>query len=216
MKVTRISLQGWTASFRYPMFITGFQPTLPVPPLSTIYGLVSAAVGSPVTPKDTDLAYVFSYNTKGVDLETIYELAANLKAKSNVIKREFLYEPKLYLYIKEEQIAQCFYKPYYPLVLGRSSDLLEVKDIKKVQLVEVEGEVRFGNTIVPSLDIGLRGRAQALPTYFTDDIPRKAMESRLYLLLESLEKTKSKDIRWYDQELDWGLFFYGTEQKGCS
>ena len=55
MKYLRILIEGWTASFRYPAFISGFQPTLPVPPLSTIYGLLSAAKGELVTPDETNV-----------------------------------------------------------------------------------------------------------------------------------------------------------------
>ena len=46
MNVYRIYITGWTASFRYPNMISGFQATLPVPPLSTIIGMSSAAKGS--------------------------------------------------------------------------------------------------------------------------------------------------------------------------
>ena len=90
MKVLRIKVEGWTASFRYPGFISGFQPTLPVPPVSTIYGLISAARGEFTVPEDVSTGYVFDFESKAVDLETIYELSPGLSAKSNVVKREFL------------------------------------------------------------------------------------------------------------------------------
>ena len=99
----RIKISGWTASFRYPIFISGYQPTLPIPPYSTIYGLISAACGKWITPDNLEIRYVFKSEAKGVDLETIYELSGKtpLQAKSNVIKREFLLNPQLYLYLKE-------------------------------------------------------------------------------------------------------------------
>jgi CRISPR-associated protein Cas5t len=97
MKVLRIKIDGWTASFRYPGFISGFQPTLPVPPISTIYGLISAARGELTVPEDVSIGYVFDFESKTVDLETIYELSPGLSAKSNVVRREFLYNPELYL-----------------------------------------------------------------------------------------------------------------------
>lgn len=91
MKFLRVLIEGWTASFRYPTFISGFQPTLPVPPLSTIYGLLSAVKGDLVTPEDTDVGFVFDFEAKSVDLETIYELKGLKGNKSNVTKREFVY-----------------------------------------------------------------------------------------------------------------------------
>lgn len=213
MKVTRVHLKGWTASFRYPMFIAGYQPTLAVPPLSTVFGLLSAAVGRLVTTKDTRFAYLFKSSGKSVDLETIYELAPNLKAKSNVIKREFLYEPEMYLYIENEQVADSFRQPYYPLLLGRSSDLLEVKEIKQVEVKKTQGEVYFGRTIVPFPEMGLRGSVQALPTYFTEDIPRKAVKTRLYAILDSLEKIRADGLTWLDEEYQWGLYFHGESEN---
>src|SRR5690606_22660093 len=100
MKSLRILIEGWVSSFRYPAFISGFQPSLPVPPLSTIYGLISAARGDLVTPEDLSVGYIFTHRGRAVDLETIYELSG-LKGKSNVIKREFLVEPKIYLYLDD-------------------------------------------------------------------------------------------------------------------
>ena len=110
MKTSRILIEGWVTSFRYPAFISGFQPSLPVPPLSTIYGLISAAKGDLVTPKDLSVGYVFTHRGKAVDLETIYELAG-LKGKSNVIKREFLVDPKLYLYLDDPGYEKYFKIP---------------------------------------------------------------------------------------------------------
>ena len=93
----RIKITGWTASFRYPIFIYGYQPTLPIPPYSTVYGLISAACGKIITPKDIEVRYVFKSGAKGVDLETIYEWERGKISKPNVVKREFLLNPQMYL-----------------------------------------------------------------------------------------------------------------------
>ena len=105
MKVLRVHINGWVASFRNPLFISGFQPTLPLPPLSTLYGLLSAARGDWVTPDDASIGFIFQSQGKAEDLETVYEFfyktATKMKpnvAKSNVCKREFLVSPELYLY----------------------------------------------------------------------------------------------------------------------
>jgi CRISPR-associated protein Cas5t len=82
MKAYRVELNGWTASFRYPQLVSGTQPTLPLPPPSTIYGLVSAAVGQWVDPRDCRLAYVFQHAGKARDLETIYQFSNSASAKA--------------------------------------------------------------------------------------------------------------------------------------
>ncbi len=56
-------------------------------------------------PEDLSVGYVFTYQGKAVDLETIYELSG-LKGKSNVIKREFLVNPELYLYLDDPRLSR--------------------------------------------------------------------------------------------------------------
>jgi len=62
-----------TASFRYPMFVVSYQPTYLIPPISTIYGFLSAAKGSKVNLTDMNVGYTFTSKGKGVDLERIHK-----------------------------------------------------------------------------------------------------------------------------------------------
>ena len=205
MEVLRILIEGWTASFRYPSFISGYQPTLPSPPLSAVYGLISAAKGELVGPEDLSIGYVFECESKAVDLETIYELSPNLKAKSNVIKREFLFNPKLSLYLKDLSYEQYFKRPCYPLLLGRSTDLAMIKEIKKIELVDKEN-VLVGKTILPLELEGAHGYVVPLPTHFTETIPRKAVGVKPYILMT--EFFKHSDKCPYDEEKKWGVWFH--------
>lgn len=205
MKFLRILIEGWTASFRYPTFISGFQPTLPVPPLSTIYGLLSAVKGEFVTPKDTNVGFVFESEAKSVDLETIYELKGLKGNKSNVAKREFLYNPRLYLYVDDIKLEKFFKKPAYPVLLGRSSDLAFIKEIKQVELNK-KSNVNLGKTILPFGTEGAYGLIQALPTHFSEDIPRKAIGTKPYILMNQF--FSYSDECYYDDELDWGVWIH--------
>ncbi|ORX22454.1 type I-B CRISPR-associated protein Cas5 [Thermoanaerobacterium sp. PSU-2] len=210
MKVLRVHLVGWTASFRYPIFITGYQPTLPVPPVSTIYGLISAAKGDYVTPLNTKVGYVMRSEAKGVDLETIYMLSTDNSAKSNVYKREFLLNPDLYLYLTDLSFKEIFKKPEYPLLLGRSSDLMMVEEVKEVDLMQKHGNKRVGGTVVPFEEEGIWGPLQALPMYFSNTIPREAIGIKSYYVLENFIEYDG-DSFWYDDELDWGVYLHGQE-----
>ena len=205
MKFLRILIEGWTASFRYPTFISGFQPTLPVPPLSTIYGLLSAVKGDLVTPKDTSVGFVFESEAKSVDLETIYELKGLTGNKSNVAKREFLFNPKLYLYLNNLDFKEFFKKPNYPVLLGRSSDLAFVKEIKEVNLNKKDN-VNLGKTILPFGTDGAFGIIQALPTHFSEDIPRKSIGTKPYILMNHFYNYSGECF--YDDELDWGIWIH--------
>ena len=57
MEVFKIEITSWTSSFRYPNLISGFQPTLEVPPLSTILGLINAAAGDYVEFQNLEIGY---------------------------------------------------------------------------------------------------------------------------------------------------------------
>jgi CRISPR-associated protein Cas5t len=204
MKALRVLIKGWVTSFRYPAFISGFQPTLPVPPLSTIYGLISAAKGELVTPEDLSIGYVFKHDGKAVDLETIYELSG-LKGKSNVIKREFLVDPEIYLYLDDPEYKKYFEHPHYPILLGRSTDLMNITEIKEVEL-EKKANVKLGKTILPFGLNGAYGTIQALPTHFTDTIPRKAAGTKPFILMNQFFNYSNECH--YDEEMDWGVWFH--------
>lgn len=218
MKVARIYIRGWTASFRYPTFISGFQPTLPVPPLSTIYGLLSAARGELVTPANAKVGFVFQSQGRAVDLEAIYELHDTpLRANTNVVKRELLYEPELFLYVSDLAFVDYFQLPRYPLLLGRSTELAMVVQSESFELEE-RSNVRIGGSIFPfSTDNGVTGILQALPTHFTDEIPRRAVGTRPFCIVETDFSGKTQMKRplrykqpiYYDAENDWGVYMHG-------
>ena len=147
MKALRIRIDSWTSSFRFPSFMVSYQPTLPVPPPSTIYGLISAARGRLTGPEDVSAGYLFFSKQSGKDLETIYELSNDLTAKSNVVTREFLYDCSLYLYLEDVSFLEYFKRPKYQLLLGRSMDIASVSEIKEVDLKEGH-RGKFGHTAV--------------------------------------------------------------------
>ena len=93
------------------------------------------------------VGYVFTHQGKAVDLETIYEISG-LQSKSNVIKREFLVNPELYLYLEIQNIRDYFKRPHYPLLLGRSTDLVTISEIKEIELKK-QKNVKLGKTILP-------------------------------------------------------------------
>ena len=205
MKVIRVHITGWVSSFRNPLFISGFQPTLPLPPLSAIYGLLSAAKGDWVTPHDASVGFVFKSGGKAVDLETVYEFGGGLNAKSNINKREFLVQPQLYLYTPDISLKEALERPRYPLLLGRSSDLATVESIKEIQLENVS-ETIYQDTLLPFPDAQLYGQVQALPTHFTAEIPRRPCGTRAYCLIT--EKIEYRGDVLHDPEMDWGVYLH--------
>jgi CRISPR-associated protein Cas5t len=234
MKVFIIDLTSWTASFRYPNLISGFQPTLEVPPLSTVLGLINAAAGSYQRYSHLTIGYYFEYEAKAVDLETIYQVSSNdgrptNQAKSNVINREFLFNTFLRLYVVDEKIADFFRKPYYPLLLGRMNDLATVNKIESLTLSPVENADKIKGQIVPFAGNRLAGQIQALPKYFTDTFPRNNIGTEPYSVISHRTNTlytplkalrdvigPNQEIDVYFHEIDFAQYDYSGDRYAPS
>ncbi len=195
MEVCRIKLSSWTASFRYPNLISGFQPTLDVPPISTVLGLINSAAGHYIEHSKLVIGYYFEYEAKTTDLETIYQIELKTSksgqypsnsTKSNVINREFLYDCRLYIYIQDSNIKEYFRNPYYSLVLGRSSDLVTVESIEEIDLAKNQIPCNIKGQVIPFTGNYLPGEIQALPKYFTNTIPRKNIGTEPYSIISHL------------------------------
>jgi CRISPR-associated protein Cas5t len=212
----RVSLNGWTASFRHPQLVTGMQPTLPLPPPSTIYGLVAAAAGRWVDPKECRLAYVFKSNGRARDLETIYQFSKSSSARSTVVLREWLADWRLWLYFSERSWAEAFGEPVFPLTLGRQQELAHV-EVDAGGSVVREAELKQAPTIlqgtaVPFPILEAAGLVMALPLVMTADLPRRAVGVRPWLLLREPIRIESSEL-WHDEELKHGVYFIGGEES---
>ena len=212
MKVYRIHVTGWTASFRYPNMISGYQPTLDVPPLSTIIGLISAAKGDNFTLTTEKIGYVFQYHSKNSDLETIYQKQGdnNRGIKSNVIRREFLYDIALFLYTDSKVIADYFVKPAFQLLLGRSGDLASVIGIKELEAEEKHELTKVTGTIIPFRKHNVAGTMQALPTSFSDEIPRRNIGTQPYYVIDHKSQVSIKALGFHDEidhQNNWDVYW---------
>ncbi|GAO28625.1 type I-B CRISPR-associated protein Cas5b [Geofilum rubicundum] len=218
MKAFRLKLNSWTSSFRYPNLISGFQPTLEVPPVSTVMGLINAASGKYLQNRKMEFGYYFDFKIKTIDLETIYQIKANGKnypdnaVKSNVMHREFLYDCRLFLYLVDEDLVSCFREPAYQLLLGRSGDLAGIESIKVVEMQEVQ-DARFGGQVIPFHGNNLPGQIQALPKYFSNTIPRKNMGTEPYSVISYNNPVNSQlhGYRSVLEEFDSDIFFHKFE-----
>ncbi len=216
MKAVRVRISAWTASFRYGGFMIGFQPTLPIPPLSTVFGLISAAAGKIVTPHDTFLAYTFRSHGRGTDLERILEIEPGKGGKWNVIKREQLLFPEMVLYI-DTSFEQAFRFPHYQLLLGRSTDLACVDSVDTVDLevVSETQEFHFGRGIYTSPPAGYNlATMYALPVYFTDAIPRRAVGTRPFMMVT--EEYDGFGGGVVDPEIGLTMQLFAAESLGLS
>ena len=213
MKAYRINLTSWTASFRYPNLISGYQPSLVVPPLSTIYGLISSALGRYACAYDLAVGYIFRFSHQTIELETIYQFtgkASPLVTKSNVISRQVLFDNTLWLYVTDPQVARAFREPYFQLLLGRSGDLASVDSIFEVELEARDRMAAIKGTVVPMGAVPLSAPIQALPISFTDEIPRRNICTRPFFLLEyEYRQPESISVSgFYDPEMGHEVYWH--------
>lgn len=213
MKAYRIHITSWTASFRYPNLISGYQPSLTVPPLSTIYGLISSAAGDYVSPYDIALGYIFKFDSQAIDIETIYQFnikSSPLTTKQNVIRRQILFDNNLWLYVYDPRVAEAFLKPQFQLLLGRSNDLASVISVEEIELEQIDELTRLKGTIIPMGVIPLSAPIQALPIGFTNEIPRRGIGTRPFFLLE-YDYTQPEAIHesgYFDLELSYEIYWH--------
>ncbi|MFN3420666.1 MAG: type I-B CRISPR-associated protein Cas5b [Armatimonadota bacterium] len=221
IQAVRIVLTAYTASFRVPHFV-GYQLTLPVPPLSTVFGLLSAAAGKWVTPEEVEwLAYRCIYESKGTDLEAIFTVEREKPGKlarfvtRNVIQREFLSMPNLTLYLPPEW-ENDFRQPRYTLLLGRTQDIAGVMSISLTELRPIDKGVLSG-VLLPFELVALNNVSawlQKLPIAFTDEPQRRPTRMHLFGIVDAHRPVELRNgIGWLVQDTKDGtnLVLYRKE-----
>lgn len=170
---------GCLNSFRQPDFQT-YHKTLPIPPKTTIAGMIGSALGIPpvevnnewlekerfkvgivakANGKANDLWQIRKFETKRIgayekgNVETPYYTA--------VIVRELLYQMQfsLYFYFDQDEdydlVFDVLQNPAWALSLGREDELLKVLSLKIIEAKETEG-LFYSNTVLP-YDINVDG-----------------------------------------------------------
>jgi CRISPR-associated protein Cas5t len=223
IEAVRIEIEGMTTSFRYPHLLIGRQPTYPMPPPSTVYGLISAALGAFPDPKGIQFAYRFVCEPERIDdLEVIWSAQAattrelvrggfSTEVTSNVLPREWLIHPRMTLYIHGENLDtlhDAFREPRYPPVLGRSQDLVSFRRVDRVQLYRRTAG-RFDESLLPRV---LRDRVRYGPTVnmprFIDPEDRRKVQWDWFVVLDQpipvgpgqLFEPATGDLFWADPD----------------
>lgn len=202
MLVTRVEIDAPTASFRYPHFLVGRQPSYEMPPLPTLYGHLCAVVGEWVPAGDVCLGLHFTWEGRCDDLEhqTIVSRSSGRLGKSQVAKvtegsvtparREFLFQARLTLYVAGDWQA-AFRRPCYAAVLGRSQDLVSYRSIRTVEL-QAATEAYYEHTLLPwrLRPAVLRARAETMPRWIDYEGGRQPYFDRFLIVREAVGTTR--------------------------
>ena len=196
MEAVRVEIRAYTASFRIPGMMS-YQVTSPVPPPSTIYGLLAAAMGREVTPEETWIAYRCTYLAVQEDLEKIiiYDekgpvwQKALYQPKTNVLRRQFLFEPRLTLYLQPGAVAEAFLRPRFPILLGRSQDVAYVESLTQATLEPTEQAEMAGVLLpFPVADPRMKSRLMSFPTFYPIAPGRRPRAVKPFHVIDGLSK----------------------------
>lgn len=171
MRLLHVSIKAWTATFRLPLLYSGMGLTSPLPPYSTILGLIGATVGREIMPEETKIGFVFKSAGIAIDLETTQRLYVDNKGRlkpnreTGIAKRQFHIKPEIELYLDNLSFKEAFEYPADSLCLGRSQDLAWVSDVEEIEVHKVpEGIIR--GTLIPFPEPNAAGLILLLPDYF--------------------------------------------------
>lgn len=198
LSAVRVEIRAYSASFRLPGMM-GYQTSSPVPPPSTVYGILAAACGREVTPEECSIAYRFSYEARAQDLEKIIIFGPKGPSwdpklngpSSNVLQREWLWNPCLTLYVSSDEVAQALRCPHYPLLLGRSQDVAYVASWQESTL-EAVGAAPLSGVLLPFpvRDGNLHSRLASFPTFFTVEAQRSARAVKPFHIVDCTPNPK--------------------------
>ncbi len=108
-----------------------------------------------------------------------------LEGSINPFKREFLFQPRLTLYLNRPEWIDAFRSPHYTVVLGRSQDLFIYTSIQTIELQQAE-HAYFEHTLLP-YDMAVQmgsGIVELLPRYLDYERKRTPTFARYLLLTE--------------------------------
>jgi len=205
MPVLCVEMVGTVTSFRYPHFVQGFQPTFEMPPPSTIYGHICSAVGDYISPTSLAFGYCFTHAGKFIDYQE--HLHFDDPVQPFPFNRELLYSPTLTLYLTDTSLVDAFKSPHYPVILGRSQDLMTYRRVEVINLVQAE-VAYFEHTLLP-LEMAPRLREPTIvvtmPRYID---PRRRPTWQQYAVLQkrALWPQQRQHDEW-DEGADDGLTF---------
>lgn len=207
MQALKIVAEGSLTSFRYPHFAQGVHLTYEMPPPATIYGHVCSAVGEFIPPQQTQFAYHFIYDAKVFDYEHLHFFGK--EPKMNPFNRELLFNPTLTLYLSDTSLEPYFRNPRYPVVLGRSQDLMTYTKVEVITLEKAD-HAYYTNTILDlkaAREIGGRTYSATMPAFIN---PERQATWQQYAILHGLQEYPAPDgLRF---ETDFEIWVDPTEK----
>lgn len=174
MKLLQVHIRGWTATFRLPLLYSGTALTSPLPPYSTLLGLLGAIAGREVSHCETRIGFVFKSDGMAIDRESLKRLKIDsagrlsVQPKPNNRMHQFHVRPQLCLYLDKIDFRRFLEEPRNPPCLGRSQDIAWIESVREIEAMSTQQGVIRG-TLIPFPQSGASGQILVLPDYFNND-----------------------------------------------
>lgn len=217
MRVAKIVIEAPVTSFRYPHFLIGQQVSFDMPPPSTIYGHVASAAGELLPTSSFRFGYAFEFQSKASDLEHQHIISPGssrqsfthggrkqpvcVEATVQPHLRDFLFKPRLTLYLDPPELADAFRSPAFCVILGRSQDLAQIVEVRETELESSNGTY-LENTLLPFSfrPTTSMGVTVSMPRYIEPPPERRAHFDRFIILRErvfagAVERSEGLGIR---------------------
>lgn len=170
--VLHVRVEGFTASFRHPLVLSGTQLSTPMPAFSNVLGMISACAGRIVQHDETRLGFEFHCQSRDVELERTVrwqvDKQGRLKPHSKgpgMGYRQVYWRPQLDLYVENLKLRSAFERPAATPCFGRSQDIAWIKWCREVNLQPSSGGA-LGPTLIPYPQAGIAGVIVRLPEWF--------------------------------------------------
>ncbi|WP_079035779.1 CRISPR-associated protein Cas5 [Streptomyces albus] len=187
LRAWRAQFHAPVASFKDPLF-PGLSHGLPVPPPSTVRGLLAAASGR--VAENSPVGIAAWSEGSGVDMETYHPIGADGtnpavagrvragKGGMTIRDRPFRADVHLVVWLPDPEgrrLAEALRRPRWPLRLGRSQDLVHPLGVREVTLRPAEHAV-VGHALAPS---GGHEAPEAMPYRLAASITPDRMTTHL-------------------------------------
>ncbi|MBK8656655.1 MAG: hypothetical protein IPN20_22710 [Haliscomenobacter sp.] len=149
-----VQFEGWTATPRMPFILSGNAICMATPTYSLLLGMIGCCLGRPVDPEEVRLGFRYTFDDTAEDVETRQRLI-NDNGKiiphgkgTDAHRSEFHVNPRLIVWIDRLDWEEYFRYPIGAPTLGRSQDLLKIKQVQKVE-VEAIAEAKISGCLLP-------------------------------------------------------------------
>jgi CRISPR-associated protein Cas5t len=179
LPAVHVCLEALSASFRYPLTISGTQISTSVPAYSNVLGIISACAGRFVKPSETRVGFEFACKSHWLELEKTRRLEMNKQGRlrshskgQGISYRQVYSFPSLDLYLSNVNLREVFERPASTPCFGRSQDIAWIKSVREVTLRSApKGSI--GPTLIPYPQQGVAGLLVRLPEWFDNDRPNQ-------------------------------------------